>query len=206
MPPSELRKTTTAAWLRLRAWSRARWRSTVHGDGRPSERDPPALEAVPVEVDVSCATCDAETRTITIGGMGEEFGPPDRAVVEIGVSARRPTVGEATQQASAAGASLIASLAELGVSDTDIQTTQFNIHPQHDRNDYTVIIGYQTDIEYRVTMQDVTGLGAVLGRAVQAGGDSVRASSVGFGVGTLQPAASSARIHESSDSISARVW
>lgn len=145
-----------------------------------TEDTAPDDETVPVAVDVSCATCDAPGHTITIGGMGEEFGPPDRAVVEIGVSAQRPTVYEATQQASAAGASLLAALAELGVPDTDIQTTQFSIHPQHDRNDHTVIVGYQTDIGYRVTVRDVTGLGAVLGRAIEAGGDSVRAWSVGF--------------------------
>ncbi|MFW2333602.1 SIMPL domain-containing protein [Ilumatobacter sp.] len=142
--------------------------------------DPPAGEASPVGVDVSCTACDSTMRSITIGGMGEDFGPPDRAVVEIGVSAQRPTVGEATQQASAAGASLVAALAELGVPDTDIQTSQFNIHPRHDQFDHTQIIGYQTEIGYRVTVRDVSGLGSVLGRAVDAGGDSVRAWSVGF--------------------------
>lgn len=125
-------------------------------------------------------TAAEPTRSITVGGMGAEYGPPSRTVVDIGVSARRPTVNEATQQASAAGAALIAALRANGVSAEGIQTSQFGINPTHDQHDYTRIIGYETQIGYRVTVADVGELGAVLGRAVQAGGDSVRAWSISF--------------------------
>jgi uncharacterized protein YggE len=120
------------------------------------------------------------TRSITVGGMGAEYGPPSRTVVDIGVSARRPTVTEATQQASAAGAALIAALQAGGIPAEGIQTSQFGINPTYDQYDYARVVGYETQIGYRVTVPDVGELGAVLGRAVESGGDSVRAWSISF--------------------------
>lgn len=122
----------------------------------------------------------APARSITIGGMGADYGPPDRSVVDVGVSARRPSVEEATRQASAAGESLLAALRAAGVPTDGIQTSQFSISPYHDQHDYTVVVGYETNIGYRVTVDDVADLGEVLARAVDAGGDSVRAWSVRF--------------------------
>ena len=120
------------------------------------------------------------TRGITVGGMGSEYGPPSHSVVDIGVSARRPTVNEATQQASAAGAALIEALRAAGIPAEGIQTSQFGINPTYDQYDYNQISGYETSIGYRVTVPDVAELGAILGRAVESGGDSVRAWSISF--------------------------
>jgi uncharacterized protein YggE len=63
---------------------------------------------------------------------------------------------------------------------SNIQTSQFSIQPTYDQYNYTLITGYETSIGYRVTMPDVLTLGGVLARATEAGGDSVRAWSVGF--------------------------
>jgi uncharacterized protein YggE len=119
-------------------------------------------------------------RSITVGGMGAEYGPPSRSVVDIGVSVRRPTVDEATRAAAAAGAAMIATLQAAGVPEDDIQTSQFGINPYSDQHDYTRIVGYETNIGYRVTVPDVEALGGVLARAVESGGDSVRAWSIAF--------------------------
>lgn len=121
-----------------------------------------------------------EPRTITVGGRGTDYGPPDRGTVEVGVAARRATVAEATAQASAAGAAMIDALEAVGVPASDIQTTQFSIQPWYDSVNYTQINGYETTIGYRVTLTDVTALGSILASATEAGGDSVRAWSVGF--------------------------
>lgn len=120
------------------------------------------------------------SRTITVGGRGSDYGPPDRGIVDIGVSARRATVLDATSRASAAGAAVLDALRAAGVPAGDIQTSQFSIQPTYAQYDYTVIDGYETTIGYRVTMPDVLALGGILARATEAGGDSVRAWSVGF--------------------------
>jgi hypothetical protein len=146
-------------------------------DARGTSDDSPAAApaAAPIEPTVA-----EPTRSITVGGMGSEYGPPSHSVVDIGVSARRPTVNEATQEASAAGAALIAALRAAGIPAEGIQTSQFGINPTYDQYDYARIVGYETQIGYRVTVPDVGELGAVLGRAVESGGDSVRAWSISF--------------------------
>lgn len=132
-----------------------------------------------VPADTSGVEVDT-ARHITVGGSGADYGPPDRSVVDIGVSARRPSVAEATQQASAAGASMIDALEAAGVAADDIQTSQFGVNPYNDEFDYTRVVGYESQIGYRVTISDPGDLGSVLARAIEAGGDSVRAWSVSF--------------------------
>lgn len=122
----------------------------------------------------------ADTRSITVGGMGSEYGAPTSAVVDIGVSARRPSVVEASEAVSAAGAALVAALQDAGVPASGIQTSNFFINPYFDPVMYQDVIGYEASIGYNVVVPDVDSIGAVLGEAIQAGGDSVRASGVRF--------------------------
>lgn len=144
---------------------------TVH---EPTEAPPITVGPVPEPVSAE------PTRSITVGGVGADYGPPDRAVVDIGVTGKRPTVEEATSLASSAGSSLIAALEAAGVPASDIQTSRFSINPYHSAPNYDIVVGYDTTIGYRVAMSDVTELGAVLAEAVRAGGGSVRAWSVRF--------------------------
>jgi uncharacterized protein len=122
----------------------------------------------------------APIRSVTLGGRGSEYGVPDRGIVDLGVSARRATVIEATTAASDAGAAMIAALEAVGVPTSDVQTSQFSIQPYYSQWDYTVIAGYETTLGYRVVVPDVAALGSTLATAVEAGGDSVRAWSVSF--------------------------
>ena len=154
----------------------------------PSPTQPPPNEAVAEAPQASPSTVPVQSepvapttqRSITIGGMGADYGPPDRTVVDLGVSSRSNTVIESTSLASSAGASMIVALEASGVPAEDIQTSQFNIGPYHGPPDYSAVVGYETTIGYRVTMRNLDELGAILGRAVEAGGDNVRAWSVRF--------------------------
>lgn len=120
-------------------------------------------------------------QTIVVGGMGAEYGPPDHAVVDIGVEVRRASVVEASAGAASAAAAMVDALVAAGVPEADVQTSDFRVEPNHDPSDYLSIVGYSVHLGYRVTMPDVGAVGAVLADAVQAGGDSVRARGVRFG-------------------------
>lgn len=146
---------------------------------QPMAEVPAATESAPSE-QPNDQPDGQPARSITVGGMGTDYGPPSSSVVDIGVSVRRPTVNEATEQAAAAGAALVAALQAGGVTGEGIQTSRFGINPYSDQYDYTRIVGYETEIGYRVTVADVETLGGVLARAVESGGDSVRAWSVSF--------------------------
>lgn len=122
----------------------------------------------------------AVERSITVGGVGAEYGTPVRCIVDIGVDVRRSSVREASQDAAAAAGTLVDALAAAGVPSSGIQTSNFWINPVYDQYTYPIITGYEVSIGYRVTMPDVNSVGAVLAGAIEAGGDSVRASSVRF--------------------------
>jgi uncharacterized protein YggE len=110
--------------------------------------------------------------------VGSEYSVPDRCVVDLGVTSRRPSVAEASAAASSAAEAITAALTAAGVNTDDIQTSNFAISPYYD--EYPTISGYETQFSYRVTMKDVDSLGSILAEAVAAGGDDVRAWSVRF--------------------------
>jgi uncharacterized protein YggE len=69
-------------------------------------------------------------------------------------------------------------LTAAGVDTKDIQTSEFSISPYYD--EYPTIVGYETQLAYRVTMQDVDAVGTILASVITAGGDDVRAWAVRF--------------------------
>jgi len=141
----------------------------------------PAPTATEAEAEAETVSPAEPMQTITVGGMGAEYGPPDHAVVDIGVEVRRASVIEASSGAAAAGAAMTDALVAAGVPEADVQTSDFRVEPNHDPSDYLSIVGYSVHLGYRVTMPDVGAVGTVLANAIQAGGDSVRAWGVRFG-------------------------
>lgn len=137
----------------------------------PSVTMPPA-PAAPAPAD--------PVRSITIGGMGAEYAQPDRCIVELGVTSRRPSVEASGEAAAASGDALTAALEATGVEPADIQTSDFSVNAYYD--DYPTIGGYETHIGYRVTMPAIADIGSALAGAMAAGGDDVRAWGVRFEV------------------------
>ena len=121
-----------------------------------------------------------QTRSITVGGVGAEYAPPVRSIVNLAVSVRRPTVEEASQAAATAAAAVINAVETAGVPSSGIQTSDFRIDPVYDTINYQLITGYQVNLGYNVTFSDIDDVGSVLGEAIAAGGDDVRAYSVRF--------------------------
>lgn len=123
---------------------------------------------------------DDPVRSITVGGVGSEYAEPTSCVVEIGVTARRPSVDAASRAASNSAEAMRQSLFEAGIRPNDVQTSNFSVNPVY--GDYPSIVGFETNIGYRVTFQDVDDIGAVLAAAISAGGDEARAWGMRFEV------------------------
>ena len=119
-------------------------------------------------------------RSITIGGVGAEYARPVRSIMNLGVSVRRPSVGEASEAASAIAAAMVTAVEAAGVPPSGIQTSELGIDPVYDQIDYQRITGYQVRLGYNVTFADIDAIGSVLGAAIAAGGDDVRAWGVRF--------------------------
>lgn len=68
------------------------------------------------------------SRTIRVVGIGEASTQPDVAFATLGVQTLAPTAGEATRENKGTMDSILKELKASGVSEKDIDTTQFSIH------------------------------------------------------------------------------
>jgi hypothetical protein len=72
--------------------------------------------------------------TISVSGVGEAFGSPDIATVQLGVNVTNADIGDAVAESNAMMEAITAALVEMGVSAGDIQSTNFSVWPE-DRYD-----------------------------------------------------------------------
>ena len=122
---------------------------------------------------------------IWVTGRGEVTTVPDLSVLEAGVEARAPTVGEANSQAAQAMDRIIQVLKARGIQDTDIQTRFFNISPEYVWNDTKrrqELVGYRVSNQATVKIRDVDSVGPIIDEVATTGGDLVRIQSVRFTV------------------------
>lgn len=119
---------------------------------------------------------------ISVSGRGEVFGTPDTLTVTIGVSVGRPTVNEAVDIAARRATDLIDALQDLGVTEADIQTSNYSIYPEYDyrENQTPLITGYRVDNTLNIKIRDLERAGDVLDAATAAAGDEVRVNGVSF--------------------------
>ncbi len=119
------------------------------------------------------SAADLEPGKITVSGSGEISVRPDLAIVQFGVQKVADTARAALDANNASMSTVITLLKEAGIEDKDIQTSGFSIYPQFDyqakppRNNE--IIGYQVRNSVTVKVTDLSMLGALLDKAVDAG-------------------------------------
>lgn len=137
-----------------------------------------ATQPAPVETTLAAPVEDSGHPSITVGGVGRVYAEPIRCVVDIGVTARRPTVYESSRAAAASATAMSEVLLGQGIDPEDIQTTDYSVSPYYE--DWPSISGYETTLVYRVVMSEIDEVGAVLAAATEAGGDDVRANGIRF--------------------------
>ena len=109
--------------------------------------------------------------TITITGrMGLEV-TPDVARVSIGVSTQASTPGTAREQNSVAVNATLAALAELGIEEKDIQTSNINLWNRYDSN--SNIIGYRMSTDLTIYVREIEKAGEVVDAAIAAGSNEL---------------------------------
>lgn len=135
------------------------------------------------------------TNQISVAGSGEAYGKPDVAYVDLGIDVTNPSVSSALDQANQAMSAVQEAIKEAGVAEEDIQTTSFNIYPE-DR--YDPQTGQPTGERVfhaqnilRVTVRDVSKVGAVIDAGTGAGANTVH--NVSFGILETEALASEAR-------------
>lgn len=115
--------------------------------------------------------------TISVSGVGEAFGPPDIATVQLGVNVTDPDIGDAVAESNAAMEAVTAALVELGVSAGDIQSTNFNVWPEERYDPQTgQPTGeriYHVDSTVIAKLRQIDQVGEAIEAALDAGANSV---------------------------------
>jgi uncharacterized protein len=123
-------------------------------------------------------------RLVEVTGEGSVTAKPDFARVTLGVT----TAGKDAREATAANAksvnALISLLKEEGVAAADIQTSSLAISPQFSNANSAssapqTIIGYRVSDMVTVTARDISRLGALIDKAVDAGANAMYGISYG---------------------------
>ncbi len=135
-------------------------------------------------------------RTLDVSGSGTVELSPDIARVNVGVRSQSPDIAEALEENNANAEAIIQSLTDLGVERNDIQTRNFNIYPQQNRQP-----GPEGEIEesetfaventVSVTVRDLDSLGEILSAVVREGANTIHG--VSFDVEDREAAVEEAR-------------
>jgi len=121
-------------------------------------------------------------RTITVVGQGKAGGAPDVAHINIGVESTGQSAQEAMEANRQQMATLLAKIKSMGVSDKDLQTSNFSIYTERtestppkagaaEPSDQAII--YRVNNMVSVTVRDLASLGDVLDQAVSAGANNI---------------------------------
>ena len=124
------------------------------------------------------AGSEASTRTMNVSGTGTVELSPDIALVNIGVRSQSPDVAEALEENNSTAEAIMQQLMDLGIESDDIQTRNFNVFPQQERQpgpegelEETQIFVVENTVS--VIVRDLDALGEVLTAVIQEGANTI---------------------------------
>jgi len=129
-------------------------------------------------------------RWVEVSGEGSVSAAPDFARVTLGVTTTAKDAREAMAANAKSANALVALIKSERVSAADIQTSDVSISPMFSNQppaqaSAPTIIGYSVSNNVTVTVRDISGLGALLDKAVAAGANAI----YGIGYGENDPSA-----------------
>ncbi len=142
------------------------------------------LAALALAAPTAQALAETPARTVSVTGEGVVLRVPDRAAITIGVEEMRETAVEAMNAASEGAEGVIAALRQVGIPERDIATIDISLGPvrrqrrAEDGGIDVTLDGYRATNVLRVTVSALDRLGAAIGAATSAGGNTV--SSIAF--------------------------
>lgn len=126
---------------------------------------------------------DLSRATITVVGQGEASATPDMASLSTGVVTVGKTAEDALAGNSKSVADVIAAIKDAGVEPKDLVTSGFSIQPQYvypqqGQREAPRLTGYEVRNTVNVKVRDLSKLGGLLDKLVQAGAN--QASGLSF--------------------------
>lgn len=130
--------------------------------------------------------------TFNVTGEGKVEVSPDIAVVNAGVTASGASVKIVQEEINSKINKISASIKELGVSESDIKTTNYNIYPNYDYRETTQkITGYNASTNLQIKARNIDRVNEVIDAATTNGANQV--SGVTFEVDDKSKALDEAR-------------
>jgi uncharacterized protein len=123
---------------------------------------------------VGAGTVAGPRDTVTVVGEGTQNATPDNALISLGVSARRPTAGDAMNTANVEMTALLKAIKAQSVLDVDIQTTGISMYQDQQYN----VIGYRAGNTVNVKIHHIANVGTVIAAAQKAVGDDFQISGI----------------------------
>ena len=125
---------------------------------------------------------DALPDGVTVSGEGEVEGAPDTLSVDLAVTIKRPTVGEAVAASAEVSNAVVDAVKGQGVTEKDVQTRNYSVNQdfRYPQNGTAVPDGFRVNNTVTVRVRDLTAAGAVIDAATAAGGDDLRVDTVAF--------------------------
>jgi hypothetical protein len=119
-----------------------------------------------------------DSRTITVSASGSAETDPDEAVLRLAVTVTAPDATTARNQVAENVSAIKAALADLGIEESAIRTTDYRIyrddHPRPTEKGEEVAPVYRARHTLRVEVADVDSVGQVLDAAVDAGATDIQ--------------------------------
>ncbi|KON87088.1 hypothetical protein AF332_09885 [Sporosarcina globispora] len=112
---------------------------------------------------------------LRVSGEGKLAVQPDQANIKLGVVTEDEELQNAQEQNAAAISNIKKSLNDIGITDKQIQTSDFTIFPQYDFVDGKQIFrGYRVEHILSITVNEIEDTGLVVDTAVDNGANIVR--------------------------------
>jgi hypothetical protein len=109
-----------------------------------------------------------------VSGEGKVTVTPDIAKITIGIEENGTNLKQVQDSVNKKSKVLTDALKKLGLADTDIKTTSYNVYPQYDfTSSVQKITGYQVSTDYEVTVKNFDLINNVILAATNAGANTV---------------------------------
>jgi len=122
---------------------------------------------------------DPSENVISVTGSATVSAEPDKLIVVLGVESEAKTVNDSLSKNSDSLNSVISSLTNSGISEDDIQTSNFRIYPLYDSikdsngNYQQILIGYHVSNILSIQTDKIDSAGGIIDSAVSSGANRV---------------------------------
>ncbi len=119
---------------------------------------------------------DPSEQTISVTGSATASSEPDTLIVVLGVESEAKSANESLSKNSNSLNSVISSLTSSGISEDDIQTSNFRIYPLYDfsdSKDKQILIGYRVSNILSIQTDKIDSAGNIIDAAVSSGANRV---------------------------------